>query len=113
MLHSRRILTNGLGCAVALILSAGAVFADPKPPAPQPEQRFVTSDGHVWERMQIQHTDVRSLTVLLGGQVLPTEMDLYRMRMGAYGSLGKPIIQNLDRAAKAARTVAPERVPHR
>jgi hypothetical protein len=75
--------------AVALLAAAAApaLAQNGLLPPPQPE-RITLSNGRTWERVRLQHIDVRVLTALTGSPNLATEYDIYRMRYGGGMPMG-------------------------
>lgn len=79
---------------LALSLLAGLpTAADPAPgfyPRAEPPARLTNPDGRTWERIRIQHVDVRLIARAFGAPVLPTEADVwgYGFRPGGMGAAG-------------------------
>lgn len=76
-----------LAAALLAAASAPAFAQNGILPPPQPD-RITLSNGRTWERIRLQHMDVRVLTALTGSPNLLSEYDLYRMRMGGGMQMG-------------------------
>ncbi len=72
---------------IALLLPTSDAAAAPRrnPRGTQVPPASITSGGTTWERMPVRYVDVRVIAAALGAPVLPTEWDVWRMRMGGGG----------------------------
>src|SRR5947207_15946183 len=78
-----------LACVAAL---GAAAAADPQPQKTRsyspPPERITTRDGRTWEKIPLRYVDAGYIAALLGGPVLPTEADVWAIKMRGFGGFG-------------------------